>query len=215
MRFYLKGVRVEQRVLLLLLCNCVHVWGGNREREGETEREREWEHAHVVFNTAECDALVKLNLFQSHCLSHMVFCEWRSKTTVTLQSFLGFRSCRDVPDDYTGSPHGDQLTVGPVNPQHTVYRMCNNQNMGIERAFTVYNLQNGFGRVFSGCKESCCFQDSAVAVGCSVALQRDVLGGSILYYSVVYFKATLVDFGDSSPLMCYRHVSFLSKWHST
>lgn len=32
------------------------------------------------------------------------------------------------------------------------------------------------------------------------------------YYTTVwiYFKATLMDFGDSSPLMCYRHVSFFN-----
>lgn len=72
-----KGWEFDQQ--LLLLSNCVHVWGGERVRE----RQR----ACVVFNTAECSALVNLNLFGSLCLNHMALCERRK--TVALQNIPG------------------------------------------------------------------------------------------------------------------------------
>lgn len=52
--------------------------------------------------------------------------------------------------------------------------MSNNQNMSINGSGHVQGL-NDFEEHW-GCKESCCSEKSAVAVGCCIAVQRDVLG---------------------------------------
>lgn len=100
--------------------------------------------------------------------------------------------------------------------------MSHNQNMSSDGVWPHSGL-NDFEE-HRGCKESCCCQKSAVAVGCSIAVQR-CAGGLreccmrftmgrmcvcvyVLEYVDLFKASSSGDFGIHLLLVCYQHTSF-------